>query len=660
MLKPSPKIIQAARDLRKRQTQAEKILWNILRDRQFKNFKFRRQHPFGRFIADFFCYKANLIVEIDGPIYNIKDQKEYDLLRTELLKQQGLKILRFKNKEVLLSPDKVLRKIKSELTSPLHPSPDRRGVGGEGFSLIETIVGIALLLIVFVSIFGVAQIGIKLVGQSGARITATALANQKIELSRNLPYNQVGTIGGIPNGSILETETMVRNKITFTVKTTIVFVDDSFDNLFPNDPLPTDYKRIKVKVFWPGILGNPVFLQTDIAPKGIETTGSGGIVSILVFDANGQLVPQADIQIENTDVSPPINVHYQTNDQGRLFIPGSPVCNDCYKITATKTGYSLERTYAVNEQVRGITLATPNKPLVSVLEDKMSEVSFTIDRLSAKTVETIKYVEEKTLNGSFDEQNQISDPITPTGLVSWSKLSWTSTSTDIHFQLLYATSGDWVLIPDSDFTVSPVDISQLDPFQYSSIKVRANLPSDWQITWFSSDTSTPVSNVSFIMQGAKTLGLDPDGNPVYKYQKSFNTDNNGQITISNLEWDSYKITINGLVTGYDIANSLPPQPININPNTNQTTALKLAEHQSNTLLVTIKDSGSQPLIGASVQLYKTGYARTKLTTNSGQSFFSPLSLATYNLEVKMSGYQDWLGQVSVSGQKEQLIILTPP
>jgi len=660
MLKPSPKIIQAARDLRKRQTQAEKILWNILRDRQFKNFKFRRQHPFGRFIADFFCHEAKLVIELDGSIHQLKDQKEYDVLRTNVMNQFGLKILRFKNEEVVSDTNKVLKRIKRELTSPLRPSPIRRGVGGEGFSLIETIVGIVLMLFVFVGIFGVAQMGIKLVGQSGARITATALANQKIELARNLPYDKVGTIGGIPNGSILETETITRNRITFTVKTTIVYVDDPFDNLFPNDPLSADYKRIKVKVFWPGILGNPVFLQTDIAPKGIETTGGGGIISILVFDANGQPVPQADVQVENASISPPINVHYQTNDQGRLFIPGSPVCNDCYKITATKTGYSLERTYAVNEQVRGITLATPNKPLVSVIEGKMSEVSFTIDQLSAKTVKTIKYVEEKTLSGSFDEQNQISDPITPTGLVSWGELSWTSTSTDIHFQLLYATSSDWVLIPGCDFTVSPADLFQLDSLQYPSIRVKANLPSDWQITWFSSDTSMPVPNVSFTMQGVKTLGLDPDGSPVYKYQKSFSTDNNGQIAISNLEWDGYKITINGPITGYDIANSFLPQPVNINPNTNQMTTLKLAEHQSNTLLVTIKDSGGQPLERASVRLYKTGYDRTKLTTNSGQSFFSPLSLATYNLEIKMSGYQDWLGQVDVSGQIEQSIILTPP
>ncbi len=547
-----------------------------------------------------------------------------------------------------------------------------------GFSLIETIVGVALLLIVFIGIFGLAQLGIRLVSQSGSRVTAVSLANQKIESARNLPYDQVGTAGGIPNGFIPETETITRNKIAYEVKTTVVYVDDPFDNLYPGDLLPTDYKRIKIKVSWPGLLGDPIYLQTDIAPKGIETTGSGGVISILVFDASGQPVSQADIHLENDDVTPQINAYYQTNDQGRLFIPGAPACNDCYKITATKNGYSSERTYAVGEQIRGITLATPNKPLVSVLEGEMSETSFVIDRLSTKTVQTIKYIEEKTREGQLSYENSISDPITPTNLVLWNELNWVNSSSSISasYQFLYLSSSDWILIPDDNLTIGgvknsegfsnpPIDISQLDPFKYSSIKLKANFSdidatSTWQVGYFSSDTSTPIPNISFSMQGAKTLGLDSDGDPIYKYKNNFSTDSSGQKIISDLEWDTYKITINGSATGYDIANSSPPQPVDINPNINQTTILKLANHSSNSLLVTVKDSGGQPLIGVSVHLYKSDYDKSKMTTSSGQSFFNSLVIDVYNLEVILSGYQDWTEQVDISGQYEKTIILTPP
>lgn len=437
-----------------------------------------------------------------------------------------------------------------------------------GLTIVETLIGISLLLVIFLGLFGLIQIGLRMLNQSKARITATALLNQRVELARNLPYNQVGTIGGIPAGTIPETEIIVRNNINYTVKTTVFYIDDPFDGLFPNDSLAWDYKRIKVKVFWIGIFGGEVSMLTDIVPKGIETTGGGGIISVLVFNANGQPVSQADIWLENNDISPPVDAHYQTDNQGRLFISGASVCNDCYKITATKPNYSLERTYALGEQIRGITLVTPEKPLVSVIENQLSEISFVIDQLGTKTVQTINYVEQ-------------------------------------------------------------------------------GIPA-------------PIPNLAFNMQGAKIIGYDANNQPIYKYQENLSTNSSGELIISNLEWDTYKITVNGLITGYDIANSLPAQPVVFNPGANQTTILKLAPHQTHTLLVTIKNASGQPLAGANVHLYRTGYDKTKISSDSGQAFFSPLNQATYNLEVEMLDYQTWAGEVSVSGQTEQLIILTPP
>lgn len=148
MMKTIPKIIEAARNLRKGQTQAERVLWEILRGSQFKNFKFRRQHPIGRFIADFFCYDAKLVIELDGSAHNSEEQKEYDLLRSNFINQQGFKVLRFKNNDVIFNTGKVLREIKNNLTP--DPSPYRRGAlsgakrGEVGFSLIELVVYIAI------------------------------------------------------------------------------------------------------------------------------------------------------------------------------------------------------------------------------------------------------------------------------------------------------------------------------------------------------------------------------------------------------------------------------------------------------------------------------------------------------------------------------------
>ena len=114
-----------ARDLRLYQTNAEKLLWSHLRNRQFLNLKFRRQHPIPPYIADFFCEEHNLIVELDGGQHT----PEADEKRTELLKDKSYKILRFWNLDVLQDIEGVLHTISLALPSPLtQPSPEGRGL----------------------------------------------------------------------------------------------------------------------------------------------------------------------------------------------------------------------------------------------------------------------------------------------------------------------------------------------------------------------------------------------------------------------------------------------------------------------------------------------------------------------------------------------------
>jgi very-short-patch-repair endonuclease len=118
-----PNIIDLCRDLRRQQTPAENLLWQHLRNRKFSNHKFLRQHPvcvssaFGRslyYIPDFYCHKAKLVIEADGPIHLFK--KEYDKNRDEVLVSLGLRILRFTNEEILNDIERVLSKIGSKLT----------------------------------------------------------------------------------------------------------------------------------------------------------------------------------------------------------------------------------------------------------------------------------------------------------------------------------------------------------------------------------------------------------------------------------------------------------------------------------------------------------------------------------------------------------------
>jgi len=120
----SPKLWQKlkplARRMRREPTPAEHRLWQRLRRKQILGFRFRRQHAIDRFIVDFYCAEAHLVVEVDGPIHEYS--LERDTLREQVLTSLGLHLLRFTNEKVLASPDAVIDEIAVALRDPIpHP-----------------------------------------------------------------------------------------------------------------------------------------------------------------------------------------------------------------------------------------------------------------------------------------------------------------------------------------------------------------------------------------------------------------------------------------------------------------------------------------------------------------------------------------------------------
>lgn len=105
-------IFRRAAWLRNNMTPAEKLLWEQLRKKQL-GVRFKAQHPMGRYIVDFYCHQAGLVVEIDGPIHNY--QKEEDQHRTDDMKKDGITLLRFKNEEVFENIEGVLKRIRDNL-----------------------------------------------------------------------------------------------------------------------------------------------------------------------------------------------------------------------------------------------------------------------------------------------------------------------------------------------------------------------------------------------------------------------------------------------------------------------------------------------------------------------------------------------------------------
>ncbi len=107
-----------ARRLRKASTRAEDILWDHLRGSRLKEAKFKRQVPIDRYVVDFFCHAAGLVVEIDGRQHDART--EYDEVRTMALEAAGAHVLRFTNEEVCNDLETVLRRIVAELRLPFE------------------------------------------------------------------------------------------------------------------------------------------------------------------------------------------------------------------------------------------------------------------------------------------------------------------------------------------------------------------------------------------------------------------------------------------------------------------------------------------------------------------------------------------------------------
>jgi very-short-patch-repair endonuclease len=105
-----------ARLLRKQPTKAENILWERLRGSRFCGARFRRQVPFDRFVVDFYCHAAKLVVELDGKQHDWF--VDYDVARTEVLERLGIRVIRFMNEDVCGNIDSVLARIHGELRIP--------------------------------------------------------------------------------------------------------------------------------------------------------------------------------------------------------------------------------------------------------------------------------------------------------------------------------------------------------------------------------------------------------------------------------------------------------------------------------------------------------------------------------------------------------------
>jgi len=569
-----------------------------------------------------------------------------------------------------------------------------------GFTMIETLVGVALLIIVFAGIFACYRLAMKVIGLSKSKTTAVSIANAQIEKIRNLDYESVGTknaslpfaLGDLDMNS---SQTVGGN--TFDVLTQVKYVSDTADGSGSSDTCNLDYKKADVTVSWGGSYQGSITITTNIAPKNqvqeMQSCQSqpGGVLTVTVFNNSGMLVASPGISIYDADTNNLITSATPISGSHSFLL--TP---DTYRVEVTKTGYSSARTYSASE------LAVPDSPNPAVLVGDEVNMSLSIDQASVITVDGISPTGQDNYSDSYDDQSKISEsnniqilsgnlllsgplyslsgyavsnPISPANLVAWEELIFDDerpAATAINYQILYNDGVNWVLVPDSDlggnsvgFTLSPVSLAGLSKAAYPQIKIKANLTTSdtsatpkvrsWQVVW-TTDTGTPVGGAVFHIQGSKTIGEDSAGKKVLKYSQDKTLDGAGHIEITGLDADTYTLSVDP-ATGLNlIATDPAAQPINASPGV--TMPVKLFLMPQNSFLVLVQDDTSlAPIFSASVRLVDSasGYDQIKFTNQQGQVYFAPLASGTYQMTVSAAGFADYSNTVSVSGAANQIV-----
>lgn len=582
----------------------------------------------------------------------------------------------------------------------------QRPRGERGSTLLDAVVGTALMLVVFIGIVGAFRLTVIVVSNNKARAGAIALANERLEFVRSLPYNSVGTVGGIPSGSIAQSETIVLNDVSYTRRTFISYEDDPADGTGGADTngIRTDFKAAKASVSWTVRDGtHTVTLISRISPPGIETAVPGGTLVFNVVDAVLTPVSNAQIRIVNPGISPAVDMTTYTDTAGLVSILGTPP-GAGYRITVTKSGYSTAQTYGATA-----TNTNPTPTHLGVALNQTTAATFAIDVISTKIIETYTPVRSGTTTEEFADEsgiassNQIAvsggsariaafpggdyppsatlttQPISTSTLSRWKSFSWQSTEpvgTDIMFRIYDAAGA--TLVPDSQIpgnsaglATSPVNLSGVSTSTFPALSVQATLQTtdasstpeldSYMITMDSGPHSLP--NIGLTMTGAKTIGTTGGGALVYKYQNSsISSGATGVVTLTNIEWDSYTVGVNATTT-YAISSVCYPQPETLSPNSTQSTRLILSPLTTNSLLVDVKSAGVV-VSNATVRLQRGAYDITVQGDGCGNSFFSNLSAGSvggdnaYTIDVSASGYQPYSSsEVNVSGTTRLSIIL---
>jgi hypothetical protein len=218
-----------------------------------------------------------------------------------------------------------------------------------GFALIEALTVLFIFSLITITFYQVFSLGARYIIESKNRLGAISLANERMEMVRNLNYSNIGTKGGEVGGNILQEQDVSENGRTYKVKTRVAYIQDSLDGIYPADTAFEDYKKVTINVSWGSDSDGQreVELASRFVPSGLEVANpNDGILSINIFSdqPGGTGIPHSTVHVVNPETG--LDTELETDNSGNLTLMGSHVAQSIqkYEITASKNGYETVST----------------------------------------------------------------------------------------------------------------------------------------------------------------------------------------------------------------------------------------------------------------------------------------------------------------------------
>lgn len=581
----------------------------------------------------------------------------------------------------------------------------KKPIKNSGFTLIEVVIVSAITALVFGAIFSSFFYSLRLINLSRAKLSAISLANDRMEYFKSLPYDDVGTIGGLVPGTIPQNSTTTLNEINFTEHVLVEYVDDPSDDVsgVDSNAITTDYKVVRVAYEWEigGVPGS-IMMVTNVVPRSIETDVGGGTVRVKVVDADFQLLPGATVRLINSTLG--IDTSRTTGPNGEALFSGAPEASDYEVVVSGPIGgkeYSIDKTYqadAVN--------TNPARAPFAVLGADISTLTFQIDELSNMSLALKSAITDgrkvddlATLTTLASSTDVVSDGsalvlasttsiyknygtaylrVTPSAIKAWQaiRLSGSMPSgTSYRLSVLTgAGAGPYIPIPDSDlpgnsggFTDTIISLTKLNPVTYPELVIGVILetsdtsvtPSIDEIGVYYRESETLLANESFTLHGAKVIGTDSSSNPIYKYDVSSTTDTDGKRDLGKVEFDTYNLT---LTPPYDVIEGCPNYPFIQKAGAAGDFEFVTGIDNANSLRLTVNDSFGRAIPGVKIELVRSGYSEIRHTGVCGQAYFpgDTSAQSDFSATITATGYvTKVMSNINIDGDVQLSTVLDP-